>query len=108
VPRPASPAPSSPIGLQDTEPEIREYKDEVLTGRVRLDNASFVGCRFRQATLVYAGMGFTRLRGCGFEEVRFEFDGPAGRALAFLQAMSHPSSGLRDVVKASFPRIFGH
>ena len=29
-------------------------------------------------------------------------------ALAFLQAMSHPASGLRDVVKASFPKVFAH
>lgn len=86
----------------------RERRDEVLTGRVRLDDASFIGCRFRKATLVYAGLGPTRISGCSFEDTLFEFDGPAANALAFLQAMSSPSSGLRDVVRASFPRIFAH
>jgi hypothetical protein len=80
----------------------------VLTGRVRLDDTSFVDCRFRKAVLVYAGLGPTRISGCSFEDTIFEFDGPAANALGFLQAMSHPASGLRDVVKASFPRIFAH
>jgi hypothetical protein len=86
----------------------REHRDETLSGRVRLDHASFIGCRFRGATLVYAGIGPTNISGCAFEDTLFEFDGPAANALAFLQAMSHPASGLRDVVKASFPRIFAH
>jgi hypothetical protein len=88
--------------------DSRERRGEVLTGRIRLDDASFVDCRFRKATLVYAGLGPTHISGCTFEESLFEFDGPAANALAFLQAMSNPRSGLRDVVKASFPRIFAH
>lgn len=87
---------------------LREHRDEMLTGRVRLDNASFTHCTFRGATLVYAGMGPTQLGGCTFEDTVFEFDGPAANALGFLQAMSHPASGLRDVMKSSFPRIFAH
>lgn len=91
-----------------TQEVLREHKGELLTGRIRLDNASFTGCRFRQATLIYAGMGPTQISGCAFEETQFEFDGPAASTLAFLQAMSAPNSGLRDVVKASLPRMFGH
>jgi hypothetical protein len=87
---------------------MREHREEVLTGRIRLDNASFTHCTFRRATLIYAGVGPTQLRGCTFEETLFEFDGPAANALGFLQAMTHPSSGLRDVARASFPRIFAH
>lgn len=101
---------SAPLpGLSREAPsDARERRGEVLTGRVRLDDASFVDCRFRKATLVYAGLGPTRISGCTFEDTLFEFDGPAANALAFLQAMSSPRSGLRDVVKASFPRIFAH
>lgn len=80
----------------------------MLSGRVRLDNSSFVDCRFRKAVLVYGGLGPTQINGCSFEDTRFEFDGPAANALAFLQAMSNPASGLRDIVRASFPRIFAH
>jgi hypothetical protein len=43
-----------------------------------------------------------------FEGVSFQFQGAAARSLALLQAMSAPSSGLKDVFKASFPRLFGH
>jgi hypothetical protein len=40
--------------------------------------------------------------------VSFEFEGAAGRTLALLQAMSSTSSGLRNVFKASFPKIFSN
>lgn len=106
MPRTVSAPPSGPS--RESSSDARERRGEVLTGRVRLDHASFVDCRFRKATLVYAGLGPTRISGCSFEDTLFEFDGPAANALAFLQAMSNPSSGLRDVVKASFPRIFAH
>jgi hypothetical protein len=101
-PRPPSGSPRPP------EEGPREHRGELLTGRIRLDHGRFIGCRFRKATLLYAGLGPSQLSGCTFEDTLFEFDGPAGNALAFLQAMSSPGSGLGDVVKASFPRLFGH
>jgi hypothetical protein len=106
VPRPSF-APT-PATSQRREKGPLEHRGEVLTGRIRLDDTSFVDCRFRKAVLVYAGLGATRISGCTFEDTTFEFDGPAANALGFLQAMSHPTSGLRDIVKASFPRIFAH
>lgn len=106
MPRPVSA--HLPGARREPQSDPREHRGEVLSGRVRLDDASFVDCRFKKATLVYAGLGPTRISGCSFEDTLFEFDGPAANALAFLQAMSHPSSGLRDVVRASFPRIFAH
>ena len=108
MPRPT--ASSAPTASDGREPAstLREHTGEILTGRVRLDNASFQRCTFRHATLVYAGIGPTQLGGCAFEDSVFEFDGPAANALGFLQAMSHPASGLRDVLKASFPRLFAH
>lgn len=85
-----------------------EHHNEVLTGAVGLDHGVFVGCTFRKATLIYTGVGATRIDGCKFEDAKFVFDGPAANALAFLRAMAAPGSGLRDVLKASFPHIFGH
>ena len=106
MPRPQS-APFTGLPREPSS-DARERRGEVLTGRIRLDDASFVDCCFRKATLLYAGLGPTRISGCTFEDSLFEFDGPAANALAFLQAMSNPRSGLRDIVKASFPRIFAH
>jgi hypothetical protein len=75
---------------------------------VRLDHAAFIDCHFRKAVLVYAGVGPTELTGCRFEAAEFEFDGPAANTLSFLKAMSHSKSGLRDVLKASFPQVYAH
>lgn len=73
-----------------------------------IDGAVFERCKFRSAVLVYTGGAAPSIQGCSFEDVSFEFAGAAGRTLAVLKAMSAPSSGLRDVFKASFPRSFGH
>jgi uncharacterized protein YjbI with pentapeptide repeats len=86
----------------------KSFEDEVLTGRIALDNTSFVRCRFRQAILVYAGGAPPQIRDCSFENVTFEFAGAAGRTLALLQALSSQKSGLRPIFKASFPKIFAN
>ena len=85
-----------------------EVEDETLSGRVMLDNTSFLRCRFRKATLVYAGGPPPQMRDCSFENATFEFAGAAGRTLALLQALSTQSSGLRAIFKASFPKIFAN
>lgn len=81
---------------------------QTLTGRVPLDGRSFDACRFQQAVLVYSGGPLPRIANCTFDGATFEFEGPAARSMALLQAMSASSSGLRDIFKASFPKIFGH
>lgn len=86
----------------------REVSDRTLTGRVQLDGSSFEHCVFRNAVLIYGGGVPPKIAGCTFEQVSFHFVGPAGRTLALLQAMSSPSSGLADVFKRSFARLFGH
>ena len=88
--------------------ELERVEGKTLTGRIKLDNPSFERCRFRTAVLVYAGGAPPLLQNCSFENASFEFAGAAGRTLALLQAMGNPTSGLRDIVKASFPRVFGH
>jgi hypothetical protein len=84
------------------------FRDQVFTGRILIDDKSFEHCTFREAVLVYAGGAPPQIVDCSFHDAAFEFQGAAGRALAFLQALSAPSSGLRDIFKASFPRLFGH
>lgn len=92
----------------ETFPEAREVRGETLTGKVILDNARFEDCTFRGATLIYHGGVPPSIRDCTFQGVAFEFAGPAGRTLAFLQALSSRASGFRDLFKASFPKLFGH
>jgi hypothetical protein len=86
----------------------RTIQDELLSGRVILDDVTFDRCTFQRAVLIYRGGAPPSLRDCTFENVSFEFEDAAGRTLALLQAMSSASSGFRNIFKASFPRIFGH
>ncbi len=102
-------SPLSPT-VRPTDPrdESRHFESETFTGHVLLDASSFDRCRFRKAVLIYTGGEPPRIENCGFEEVTFQFQGAAARTLGLLQAMSATNSGLRDVFKASFPRLFGH
>jgi hypothetical protein len=86
----------------------RAFVDRGFSGRILLDNASFQRCKFAHALLIYAGGIPPVIQECSFEDVAIEFHGAAGRTLVFLQAMATPRSGMRDIVKASFARIFGH
>lgn len=88
--------------------DATEVRNQTLIGRVPLDGRSFDGCRFERAVLVYCGGPLPRIANCVFDRTTFEFEGPAARSMALLQAMSAPSSGLRDIFKASFPKVFGH
>jgi len=104
-----------PVSFDPTFPEPissdlgpREVHDRTLSGRIQLDGSSFEHCAFQKAVLVYSGGVPPKIAGCTFDDVSFQFVGPAGRTLALLQAMTRPSSGLADIVKASFGRIFGH
>ena len=84
------------------------FEDATLTGRIAIDGRSFERCRFERAVLVYAGGPLPRIENCGFDNSTFQFEGAAARSLALLKALSAQSSGLRDIFKASFPKIFGH
>lgn len=86
----------------------RHYADATLTGRISIDGRSFERCRFDRAILVYAGGPLPRIQQCAFDNSTFQFEGAAARSMALLKAMSSKSSGLRDIFKASFPKIFGH
>ena len=86
----------------------RAFSDQLLSGRVLLDNATFQRCKFQRATLIYTGGAPPQISGCAFDQVTFEFQDAAGRTLAFLQSMAHPRSGLGDIIKNSFARFFGH
>lgn len=88
----------------DTAP----VRGRTLSGRIALDGRSFEGCRFQQAVLVYSGGALPHIANCTFDRTTFAFEGAAARSMALLQAMSAHSSGLRDIFKASFPKIFGH
>ena len=96
---------SSGISRQE---KPRDVQDETLSGRILLDAGVFERCTFHRAVLIYSGGAPPRIQDCTFRDVAFEFSGAAGRSLAFLQALSAQSSGLRDIFKASFPKLFGH
>jgi hypothetical protein len=92
----------------DDADDPRTFTEQELTGRVLLDGGTFERCRFHDAALIYIGGVVPTIRGCSFDGVSFEFKGAAARTVAFLQAMSSPRSGLSNVFKATFPRLFGH
>ena len=97
------PAPPAPSQIPE-----QVFNGALLTGRVRMDGTRFINCRFRDATLVYAGMAGAEMSGCSFEGTQIEFIGPARNTLNLLRAMAAPHSGLSSMVRATFAQLFGH
>lgn len=58
----------------------REFDYELISA----DGKHFCECAFRRCTLVYGGRPVT-FESCRFHECRFEFSGPAGRTIQFLE-----------------------
>ena len=84
------------------------YEKEKFSGvDVDLDGNEYNNCTFLNCTLVFRGTKGSSLSNNNFTgSTRFRFDGAAGSTLNFLKAMAHPSSGLSDVVRKSFPEFF--
>jgi hypothetical protein len=68
-----------------------------------LDGLTFEECTFEGCTLVYKGGPPPALKRCDFNNTGFRFEGAAANTIAFLQAMSAPTSGLQVVVRDTFP-----
>ena len=82
----------------------KSIEDETLSGRVMLDNTSFLRCRFRRAVLVYAGGPPPLIRDCVFEGAAFEFTRRRRpHTLPAAGAELPKSSGLRDNLQGLLP-----
>lgn len=78
----------------------RNFKDE----DVRLDGNDYVGCRFENVRMIYAGGELPGFERCEFTSFRFMFEGAADRTVQLLQAMSQPDSGFTQLFRDVFPR----
>lgn len=70
--------------------------------RITLDNNSYTGCTFRHCVLVYSGVSEMTLTNCRFDEVEWEFSGPAARVLSFLHATYQNGRDGEEFVRAIF------
>ena len=70
---------------------------------VVMDGLALQDCNFRDCRLVYRGGEPPKIRGCGFDGCRWEFDGAAALTLQFLAGLYH--GGLEPVVEGTFASI---
>lgn len=73
------------------------------SGVIELDNNEFHRCVFENVTLVYAAVGPTTLANCTFNNVQWQFQGPATLALTFLTSLYH--NGGKAVVEHVFESV---
>jgi hypothetical protein len=76
------------------------YENETVT----LDNNAFEGCTFVGCRLVYSGVGTVGLSGCHLQDCTFHFEGAAGNAVAFLNALAG-DPGLRSALPHIIPNL---
>jgi hypothetical protein len=80
--------------------EGQEFSDEAI----KLDGQSFNNCAFVRCKLVYSGSGPVGLRGCRLTDSAFHFDGAAGNAVAFLNALA-ADPGMRTALPYIIPNL---
>lgn len=76
-----------------------------VSERVTVDGRSFADCRFSGCRLVYAGGEPPAIRGCAFDDCRWEFADGAARTLAFLGGLYQ--GGFESVVEETFAALRG-
>jgi len=69
---------------------------------VVLDAHEYTNCTFRHCVLVYNGTEELSLTNCRFDEVEWEFGGPAARVLSFLHVTYQSSKDGEEFVRAIF------
>ena len=94
------PNPREPYEIQDG---LMTFEKQTFTGEtVELDGHTFVGCTFRRCVMVFSGTTEMSLTGCRFEDVEWEFGGPAARVLSFLHAIYQNGRDGEEFVRAIF------
>ncbi len=84
---------------------MTERTDGVIAGQViHLDGRSFKGFTFVNCRMVYSGAGTVGISDCRFHDCDFEFEGAAGNALAFLNAIAG-DPGLRSLLPSILPNL---
>lgn len=76
------------------------YEDQ----SVFLDGAAYEDCVFIRCRMTYSGTGPVGLSGCRFSGCSFHFEGAAGNAVAFLNAMAG-DPGLRGALPYILPNL---
>lgn len=72
---------------------------------IALDGGTFHGCTFVRCRLRFSGLAMPELGGGNrFDSCEWDFLGPAGNTLAFLQVLSRDYGGA-DMVENIFARI---
>lgn len=71
---------------------------------VLLDGNEYTDCTFIDCRLVYSGSGKVGLSGCRLVNSTFHFEGAAGNAMAFLNALAG-DPGLRGALPYIIPNL---
>lgn len=88
---------------------MARFENKVFSDKKEhVDGNSYNGCTFIKVEIVYSGGEPPSFTKCSFDGVKFAFEGAAGRTTAFIQALSRPESGFREIVKQTFPSLFNH
>lgn len=66
---------------------MKYEKVEFNGGKVPIDGATFLGCRFKDAVLVYSATAPAVFDHCSFEGARWQFDGAAANMVDFMRTM---------------------
>lgn len=72
---------------------------------VVLDGSTFAGCTFDRCMLIFSGLLPVHLEGCGFNECKWSFSGPAANTVGFMSAVHAMGGGATQLIEQTFENI---
>lgn len=84
---------------------MTQTRDQVLSGEVEIDGATFVNCEFKNARLVFRGGTPPNFNNCRFTQSNFAFYDSAANTLNLLRAMAPQETNMRSVVLGLIPEL---
>ena len=84
---------------------MAEFKDQILTGAVALDDNVFINIDFNDAVLNYEGGATPGFDNCRFHNTTFNLAGAAGNTIAFLRSMAPAATNMRPIVLGLIPEL---
>jgi hypothetical protein len=76
-----------------------------INQEIHLDEQEFIGCTFRDCTIVYSGGGGCTLVDCEFHECAYQFRGAALRTVNFMRALYQMGGGVQSLIENTLAEI---
>jgi hypothetical protein len=84
-----------------------EHKEQTFTDVTEvIDGNQYIDCKFEKCLMIYRGGDIPSIRGCNFNDCRWQFEEAAERTLVFMRLIYHGmGSNGPEMIEAAFNSV---